>query len=81
MAWIDATGPACGRRLWGMNLVERQIRELARLGVSRFTVWISAASAAEVRCLRPDLGCLYSVELDFKQIAGPELLRRSLCET
>lgn len=81
VAWIDATGPACGRRLWGMNLVERQIRELARLGVSRFTVWISAASAAEVRCLRPDLGRLYSVELDFKQIAGPELLRRSLCET
>lgn len=60
VAWIDAREPACGRRLWGMNLVERQIRQLCRRGVRHFWIHITAASSPGVRRFRPDLFRLYS---------------------
>ncbi len=64
-AWIDATDPASGRRLWGMTVVERQIRQLCLRGVARFRICVSAASLPAVRAFRADLFRLYSFGHDF----------------
>jgi phosphatidylglycerophosphate synthase len=69
-AWIDATDPACGRRLWGMNLVERQVRQLCLRGVSRFRIQVSASSSARVRAFRPDLHRLYAFQFEFDAPVG-----------
>lgn len=80
LAFIDATRPGSGRILWGMTVVERQVRELARLGVGRVAVWTSAAVAPTVRRLRDDLHDLYTVEVCFPLASGPEELGRFLAE-
>ena len=79
-AWIDATRPASGRRLWGMNLVERQVRELARLGVSQIAIWTSAQTEERVRRLRSDLHSLYEVELSFCTATNPQQMYEMLRE-
>jgi hypothetical protein len=79
-AWIDATRPAAGRWLWGMTPVERQIRELARLGVARVVIWVSEESAESVHRLRGDLRRLYQVDLDFRTATSTEQLYRALTE-
>lgn len=79
-AWIDATRPASGRRLWGMNLVERQVRELARLGVSQIAIWTSAQTEERVRRLRSDLHSLYEVELSFCTATNPQQMYEVLRE-
>ena len=61
--WIDARAPAAGWRLWGMTLVERQLREMARLGLQRATVLVGAEEA--VRRLRDDFTQLYRIEVVF----------------
>lgn len=63
--WIDATRPASGWCLWGMSLVERQVREAGRRGLRRAQVWVSPVSEASVRRLRPDLHRLYDLEIKF----------------
>ena len=54
-----------------MNLVERQVRQLSLLGVSRVRVWLSPQSEDRVRQLRTDLGRLYQVDLVFSTISEP----------
>ena len=66
--WIDATRPAAGRRLWGMTLVERQVRELALRGVDRVQVWASSQSREKVEQLRSDFARLYAVEVVFTEV-------------
>ena len=76
--WIDATRPAAGRWLWGMNPVERQVRTLALQGISQVHVWLSPQTEESVRQLRPDLGRLYQVELIFFTVAGPQQIYEAL---
>ena len=63
--WIDATQPAAGWRLWGMNLVERLLREGARRGLTKAIIVVSAQSVAGVKQLRRDLHHLFDVDLHF----------------
>ncbi|RMD96989.1 MAG: CDP-alcohol phosphatidyltransferase family protein, partial [Calditrichaeota bacterium] len=37
-AWIDARHPWVNRKMWGLTLLERNIRELARLGVEKIYI-------------------------------------------
>ncbi len=37
-AWIDARHPMINRRLWGLTILERNIRELCRLGFMQVTI-------------------------------------------
>ncbi|MCH9006845.1 CDP-alcohol phosphatidyltransferase family protein [candidate division KSB1 bacterium] len=37
-AWIDARHPMCNKKLWGLTLLERNIRELAELGIQQFVI-------------------------------------------
>lgn len=62
--WIDATQPAAGRRLWGMSLVERQVRELARRGLRHFRLLTESGTMAALDELRDDLHRLYEIELE-----------------
>lgn len=41
-AWIDARHPMASRRMWGLTVLERNVRELVRLGVTEITVSSSA---------------------------------------
>ena len=63
--WIDARSAASGWRVWGMNLVERQIREAGRREISVVHVWTSAESDGAVRLLRRDLPRLFQVDVAF----------------
>ena len=67
--WIDARAPAAGWRLWGMSLVERQLREMARLGLCRATVLVGPDPAA--RELREDFARLYDLEVVFVSEGEP----------
>ena len=62
--WIDARQPAGAWQLWGMSLVERQLRQAARRGFSRVRLWISPASQHLLPRLRPDLERLFPVQLE-----------------
>ncbi|MSR82122.1 MAG: CDP-alcohol phosphatidyltransferase family protein [Candidatus Latescibacteria bacterium] len=64
LVWIDARPPAAGWRLWGMNLVERQLRQAALHGFSRARIWVSPASQAPVLRLRRDLEDVFPLQLD-----------------
>ena len=64
LVWIDARQPAAGWRLWGMNLVERQLRQAAIHGFSRARIWVSAASQPQVLRLRRDLERVFPLQLD-----------------
>ena len=63
--WIDARRAPSGWHLWGMNLVERQIREAGRRQFSEVRVWVSSESEVAVRELRQDLPKLFQVEVEF----------------
>ncbi len=68
--WIDATPPAAGRRLWGMTLVERQVRELARRGLRQFRLLAEPITWPALDELRDDLHRLYELELEKVSIEG-----------
>jgi len=86
LVWIDATRPASGRHLWGMNLVERQVRELALKGVQRVQIWVGPHKREAVERLRTDFARIYATDLVFTavptggmgaalaQVQGPLLL-------
>ncbi len=81
LVFIDARQPAAGWRLWGMNLVERQLRQAALRGFSRARVWVSPAARSEVLRLRGDLEAVFPLQLDLipAQDEGP--LRNALTHT
>lgn len=64
LVWIDARPPAAGWRLWGMNLVERQLRQAALHGFSRARIWVSPASQPQVLRLRRDLEDVFPLQLE-----------------
>ena len=45
--WIDATEPSAGRQLWGMTLVERQVREMALRGGVHFLMQVDMPAVVE----------------------------------
>ncbi len=63
LALIDATGPGAGRHLWGMTVVERQVRELGRLGVAEVWVFPSAGTRHAATVLRDDLTLLFGIRV------------------
>ena len=75
---IDARRKASGYQLWGMNIVERQIREMALLGVERFHIWVSQFSAHEVSRWRRDLHHLYRLDLIVVDVETLSALAREL---
>ena len=77
---IDATRPAALWRLWGMSLMERQLREVARLGADTALVRVSSATGDAARYLRPDYARLYDLEPTFVPGEDRAGLQRSLAE-
>ena len=67
--WIDATQRAAGRQLWGMSLVERQVREMALRSCRYFLLLVTPETRAAVEALRGDLHRLYAVEIEVVEIA------------
>jgi hypothetical protein len=61
-----------------MNLVERQIRQLALMGFERFHIWVSPSSSDEVRKWRRDLHHLYRLDLELVEVATLSALVRDL---
>ncbi|MBM3277347.1 MAG: CDP-alcohol phosphatidyltransferase family protein [Candidatus Handelsmanbacteria bacterium] len=78
--YIDARQPASGWGLWGMNLVERQLRQAALGGFSRARIWVSPASRQEVLRLRGDLESLYPFQLEVLPAPDQAALSESLAQ-
>ena len=78
MVCIDARRKASGYQLWGMNIVERQIREMALHGVERFHIWVSQLSTNEVIRWRRDLHHLYRLDLIVVDVETHSALVREL---
>ena len=68
--WIDATEPSAGRQLWGMTLVERQVREMALRGGVHFRIYVTPQTAERAAAMRPDLHRLYQVEIETVEVAA-----------
>ena len=69
VVWIDATRPASARQLWGMHLVERQVREMALRGCRSFRLVVTEQTRAAVVEMRADLHRLYEVEVEALEVA------------
>lgn len=78
LLWIDATRPAAGWRLWGMNLVERLLREASRRGLRRAVICVTPETATSVGDLRRDLPRLHAIEWQFVEVADTAAAYRSL---
>ena len=61
-AWIDATRPAASWQLWGMSLVERQLRQLALRGAGSARVAVAGNGAPRIRA---DFGSRYDLDIRF----------------
>ncbi len=68
--WIDATQQSAGRQLWGMSLVERQVREMALRACHRFCLLVTAQTRVAVEAMRGDLHRLYAVELEIAEVVS-----------
>jgi len=77
---IDATRPAALWRLWGMSLMERQLREVARLGADAALVLVSPATEDAVQHLRPDYAKLTNLEPTFVPSTDPSAVLQPLVE-
>ena len=66
-AWIDATRPAACWQLWGMSLVERQLRQLALRGVARARVAVVGNGAPQIRA---DFASRYDLDIRFHRVSG-----------
>ncbi|MCC7263809.1 MAG: CDP-alcohol phosphatidyltransferase family protein [Candidatus Latescibacteria bacterium] len=78
--YIDARQPAAGWGLWGMNLVERQLRQAALQGLVRARVWISEGSRQEVLRLRGDLERIFPLQLEVLPAADQTPLSAALAQ-
>ena len=75
--WIDATEVSAGRQLWGMTLVERQVREMALRGCAYFRLFTTPQTTELVAAVRPDFHQLYQVEIEVVEVvAGCEIFSR-----
>ena len=74
-AWIDATRPAASWQLWGMSLVERQLRQLALRGAGSARVAVAGNGAPRIRA---DFGSRYDLDIQFHQVSGEAGLGPSL---
>ena len=75
--WIDATEVSAGRQLWGMTLVERQVREMALRGCAYFRLFTTTQTTELVAAVRPDLHRLYRVKIEMVEVvAGWEIFSR-----
>ncbi len=79
--WIDATAPQSGLHLWGMNLVERQVREMALRHCQRFRLFVTRTTRAAVEAMRGDLHRLYQVDIDVVELSEGEEFFDRLGET
>jgi phosphatidylglycerophosphate synthase len=77
---IDARHPAAGWPLWGMNLVERQLRQAGLQGFTRARVWVSPASQPAVLRLRRDLEVVFPLQLDVVPAEDEDPLRAALTQ-
>ena len=68
--WIDATEVSAGRQLWGMTLVERQVREMALRGCAYFRLFTTPQTTDSVTAVRPDLYRLYKVEVEMVEVVA-----------
>ena len=66
-AWIDATRPAASWQLWGMSLVERQLRQLALRGAGSARVAVAGNGAPRIRA---DFGSRCDLDIQFHQVSG-----------
>lgn len=66
--WIDATEVSAGRLLWGMTLVERQVREMALRGCVHFHLYVTRETGGVAATMRPDLHRLYQVEINVLEV-------------
>ena len=62
-----ATRPAAGWQLWGMSLVERQLRQLALRGAARARV---AVVGKGVPGIRADFASRYDLDIRFHQVSA-----------
>ena len=79
LVWIDATHDAATWQVWGMHLVERQVRQLALLGISQIKIWCTKKNIDDVSNWRADLSRLYTVER-LVEIVPEEGLAATLCQ-
>ena len=66
-AWIDATRPAACWQLWGMSLVERQLRQLALRGAASVHVAVGGNGAPGIRA---DFASRYDLDIRFHRVSG-----------
>ena len=66
-AWIDATRPAACWQLWGMSLVERQLRQLALRGAACARVAVAGDGAPRIRA---DFASRYDLDIQFHHVSS-----------
>ena len=76
--WIDATRAASAWQVWGMSLVERQVREASLRGSASIIVWATSDTAAAVSRVRADLYGLYSTSVAFLPVESAEKMYTAL---
>ena len=74
-AWIDATRPAACWQLWGMSLVERQLRQLALRGAGSARVAVAGNGAPRIRA---DFASRCDLDIRFHRVSGVAGLGPSL---
>ncbi|MEE2658459.1 MAG: CDP-alcohol phosphatidyltransferase family protein [Candidatus Latescibacterota bacterium] len=79
LLWIDATRPASGWQLWGMTLVERQLRQARLEGVVRAVVAVVAETRGAATAWRSDLSRIYDITVEIVEISSGQTSLASLC--
>ena len=74
-AWIDATRPAASWQLWGMSLVERQLRQLALRGAENARVAVAGNGVPQIRA---DFASRCDLDIRFHRVSGVAGLGPSL---
>lgn len=61
-AWVDATQPAWGVRLYGMTLLERLLRTCHDVGIREFVI-VTKPGVNTIQSLRPDFNARYDISM------------------
>lgn len=67
--WIDATNTLAGTKLWGMTIVERQIREFSLRGFKSFRVFVKKDDLCRLGEIRSDFTKIFSVRIDWIKVS------------